>query len=312
MASTNPKGLTKARQHLQLLKVAKENPSPLPYEITLHILEALIDMADDPAITLTWWLTYEHTVDTKLIVIDMQPCPSCKVPLKSSPLKDRFAKIRLPSQVNRQSRALVHRRFPRLYMIDDSTSMAKHLSPVLAWVQPQTDCFVPFFGSYQLEFAMAERFYKQAVVLPTPAGFEMLQHVQHLWLPSLDFLSGLNRPGLRALFRMPNLKDVTVDTTDLATKDMVMHPGRLPINEDQFPWLFVWYRHSAVFNRLWAEFNTRNVRLYAVVRGVRKKSVVIELFPTEAGIRMRYLHPNCTCCDHKAPKYSTIYHGEKK
>ncbi|KAK1585185.1 uncharacterized protein LY79DRAFT_519324 [Colletotrichum navitas] len=308
MASNNLKGLTKAMKDLQLPKVAKKSLPAIPYEITLHILEALINLADDPAVTLTWWLTYERTADTKLVVIDMQPCPNCKTP----PVKNRFAKLRLPSQVNRQGRALVHRRFPRLYMIDDASGMGKQYAPVLAWVQPETDSFVPFFGSYQLEYAMAEHWYKQAVVLPTPAGFEMLQHIHHLWLPSLDFLSGLNRPGLRALFRMPNLKDITVDTRDIVAKSKIMHPGRLPIDEDLFPWLHVWYRHSAAFNRLWAEFNTRDVRLYAVAGGVKKKGVIIELFPTDSGIRMRYLHPNCTCCDHNAPKYSTIYHSKNK
>ncbi|KAK2056841.1 hypothetical protein LY76DRAFT_517543 [Colletotrichum caudatum] len=307
MASDNLKGLTKAMQHLQLPRVAKKSLPVIPYEILLHIIKALIDLADNPTVTLTWWLTYERTANTKLVVIDMQPpCLSCK-----STLKHRFAKLRLPSQVDRQSRALVHRRFPRLYMIDDKSGTGRRCSPVLAWVQPQTDSFVPFFGSYQLEFAMAEHHYKQAIMLPTPAGFEMLQHIHHLWLPSLDFLSGLNRTGLQALFRMPNLKDITVDTTDRVAKDNVRHPGRLPIDNDMFPWLSVWYRHSASFNRLWDEFNTRDVRLYAVAGGVKKKGVVIELFPTDAGIRMRYLHPNCTCCDHNAPEYSTIYHGKK-
>ncbi|KAK1994320.1 hypothetical protein LX36DRAFT_702969 [Colletotrichum falcatum] len=309
MASDNLKGPAKAVLNLQLPKAAKKSLLAIPYEVTLLILEALIDMADDQTKTLTWWLTYERTADTKLVVIDMQPCPSCKSP---SLLKSRFASLRLPSQVNQQSRALVHRRFPRLYMIDDDSGMGKQFSPVLAWVQPETDSFVPFFGSYQLEFAVAEHNYKQAVVLPTPAGFEMLQHIQHLWLPSLDFLSGLNRSGLRALFRLPNLKDITVDTSDIVQRHKVMHPGRLPIDGDMFPWLFAWYRHSASFNRLWAELNTRGVRLYAVAGGVKKKGVVVELFPTDVGIRMRYLHPNCACCDHTAPKYSTIYHGRRR
>ncbi|KAK1981539.1 hypothetical protein LZ30DRAFT_81385 [Colletotrichum cereale] len=307
MASTNLKDVTKAMQHLQLPRVAKKSSSPIPYEITLHIIEALIDMADDASASLTWWLTYDHLTSTKLAVAEVQKDCSCK-----SPLKDRFALIRLPSQVNRQCRTLAHRRFPRLVMVDNVRGLEKQLYPVFAWVQPERDYFVPFFGSYQLEYAAAERYYKQAVTLPTPAGFLMLLYVQHLWLPNLDFLSGLNRSGLRALFRLPCLQDVIVDTTDKVAKRQVMHPGRFPIEEDTFPWLFVWSRHSAVFNRLWGQFNTTNVRLYAVAGYMKDSGIAIELLPTEAGTHMRYMHPNCTCCDHNDPQYSTIYHGEEK
>ncbi|KZL84517.1 hypothetical protein CI238_05209 [Colletotrichum incanum] len=302
MASSDLKHIIKAMQHLQLPLVAKKKTPPIPYEIVLHFIDALIDLAADPNNKLTWWLSYEHTVNTKLVVFDNH------AGLKSeSALKRRFDKIRQPSQINKKSRALVHRLFPRIYMKDVTSLKTNQLAPIQAWVRPKIDSFVPFFGCHHQKPVTAERFFKQAVVLPTPSGFGFLQLIRQIWLPNLSYLSELNRSGLRPFYRLPNLKAVMVDTTDTMARDDVMHPGRLPIDEDVFSCLAHWYSHSAVFNRIWTELNNSGVRLYALVDGAQKNPVA-ELFPTQDGIRMRFLHPNCTCCNHNGPKYSTIYH----
>ncbi|KAK6206676.1 hypothetical protein QIS74_13164 [Colletotrichum tabaci] len=284
MASADAIEATKATQQLRLQPAAEKKPLQLHYEIVLHVMDALIDKADDPNVSIRWWVEYDYEAATKLSV-EMDDAGM-------KPLKKRFNNIRAISQVDSRIRRLVHRRFPRIPM-RECMVQGKPLAPIRAWIRADIDLFIPSFLTDLGQNINRGRAFHQSLTMPTPAGFEFIQHIEQIWLIGLAFISDRSLEGL---YRLPNLKAVTVDCLDSMPKGFVMHPGNLNIDGDTFPLLAEWHKSSQAFNEIWTPFFRRRVHLYACIRGA-KKNPVAELFPTCKGIRLQCLHPNCTCCN---------------
>ncbi|CCF43213.1 hypothetical protein CH063_12976 [Colletotrichum higginsianum] len=293
MASADAIEATKTMQQPHLQLAAKKKRLQLYYEIVLNVMDSLIDKADDPNVSIRWWVEYKYEPATKLSV-EMDDAGM-------KPLKKRFNNIRAISQVDSRIRRLVHRRFPRV-PLREGMVQGKPLAPIRAWIRADNDLFIPSFLTDLGQNGIA---FHQSLTMPTPTGFEFIQHIEQIFLIGLALISDRT---LQGIYRLPNLKAVTVDCLDLMPKGFVMHPGKLNIDGDAFPLLAEWHKSSQAFNEIWTPFFHCGVHLYACIRGA-KKNPVAELFPTRKGIRLQCLHPNCTCCNYNNPTSSTTSQG---
>lgn len=272
---------------MSLQQTLATKTGPFPYEIFLHVIDALIAEAEEAPGKKIWFINHNHNVSTKLVIYDDDIGPK-----QDSFLRERFRTIRLPSQINQKSRALVHQKFVRLPM---QGNYDKGLSPVKGWVLPGVDYFIPYFARFTESLLVFERNFYQAVLLPTPAGCALLERVERIFLPGADYLVEYNATGIAIFSKMPNLRYILVKIGPVTDKiHEPMHPGIWPIDEERFPGLAHWAAHSAYFNKMWRSFQRRGVRLYAVL--CTHMDPVMELVSTRKGIRMRYFKPNCTCC----------------
>ncbi|OLN96154.1 hypothetical protein CCHL11_03196 [Colletotrichum chlorophyti] len=266
----------------------------IPFEIFLAITEKLIEDAEQVRNKITWWMTYSHDNPSRLCIFD-EHADSESV---DGWLKQRFLTVRLPSQINRKTRDLVHRKLRRLPM-ERRRSSTNINSPctVDAWVRPGLDYFIPYFARFCPDVLPYERQFHQAVLLPTPKGYDFLQCVERIFLPAMDFLCAHNTTGFGALLKLPNLKHIIVNIGPAEAKIRqpgTMHPGTGPIEGDMFPALARWNAHRVAPLKIWEPFKEKGVALYAVACGFRDP--VVELLLDDQGVRVRYLQPNCTCC----------------
>ncbi|KAJ0159572.1 hypothetical protein CTA2_9456 [Colletotrichum tanaceti] len=288
MASNDASEANTAMEQLHQQPATKNDSPRVPWEIIFQISDILIDEVDDPNVKIRWVVEYNYNTSTKLSVIVDHTGPR-----GFSPLRKRFNNLRALTQAASGIRRLVHRRFPRVPMLEITGEPA----PIQAWVRADIDLFIPTsFGDQKYNTAYAHAFH-QSLTMPTPSGFEFLQHIEHVWLIGLGYLSDQSQAALQGLYRLPNLKTFTVDSKDVMPKGFVMHPGKLDIDGDTFPLLAEWHKVSQAFNVIWTPFTRRQVRLYITLRGA-KKNPVAEVVSSPNGIYLQCLHPNCTCCDH--------------
>ncbi|TQN71043.1 hypothetical protein CSHISOI_04420, partial [Colletotrichum shisoi] len=190
MTSAGAIEATKAMQQLHLQPAAKKKRLQL-YDVFLNVMDALIDMADDPNDNIRWWVEYSYESATKLSVeMDDEGM---------KPLKKRFNNIRAISQVDSRIRRLVHRRFPRV-PLREGMVQGKPLAPIRAWIRADIDIFIPSFLTDVGQNGIA---FHQSLTMPTPAGFDFIQHIEQIFLIGLALISDRT---LQSIYRLPNLK----------------------------------------------------------------------------------------------------------
>ncbi|KAK1703550.1 hypothetical protein BDP67DRAFT_420116 [Colletotrichum lupini] len=272
----------------------------VPYEVFLHVVEQLIDMAKSND-TKVWSLAYNHSLATKLVLNDVNV-------LEDKPYSvtyKRHQKLRLVSQINQQSRRMTEKTFTRLpFMVATPDGLSRQLCPVKAYV-PVTDEFVPFFTSLE-EGREAEQFiYNQAVLLPSASGYALLSRIEKIFLLRLRYLITANKESLSTLIRLPNLKSITVNTVSIIAgysvpmyddpELLAIHPGWMKVEGHRYPDMKIWEeRHGRAFRKLWLPFKRREIELFAFRDDI--KPAVMEMKITKDGIRVKHLFPDCSCC----------------
>ncbi|KXH28082.1 hypothetical protein CSAL01_05092 [Colletotrichum salicis] len=105
--SSKPISLSK---DIQPTPPGKTGPASLSMDIILHIVDALITDATSKETTFNWGIAYKQDTASRLVLTDMNESGFDHV----KAMKRRFSRIRMASQLNQKSRALVHQTYCRL------------------------------------------------------------------------------------------------------------------------------------------------------------------------------------------------------
>ncbi|WYZ42290.1 hypothetical protein EsH8_V_001185 [Colletotrichum jinshuiense] len=264
-------------------------PKPVAFDILLYIINKLIDDAEARAEQTIWCISYDFRTDARLSLYDFELKYSD--PQSFDNQKCRFDTIRLPSQISRKTRAVVHQRFIRFPMVaaDNSQSLT-----VDAWVLFERDTFRPQSTcGYTDEFnSPSNIIFTNALLLPTLKADRLLRFIRCIQLVSPKFFSEGNVRGVGGLLTLQNLRDITfsVDSGGLMEKDLSPRSANVIEIPDSIDVLANWRRvHEQSFLSLWPPFEERGVRLYG-------KCIydhpILEVLRTPDGIRMPYLNPD--------------------
>ncbi|KAF4812433.1 hypothetical protein CGCTS75_v014021 [Colletotrichum tropicale] len=265
-----------------LSKPVENGRGPVPYEVFLLVVESLIAEAEACQQALSFWMYYQHRVPSKLAFILSQDEDEAKKQLLY-PLKTRFRSIMLASQVNTKTRALAHKKFVRVPLALPGNET---LAPVQAWVIPHLDKILMMPLITKLVEREEIHGFVQAVSKPTPATAAMLQHVQHLYLPSLACLNESYHNIMSHLAKLPNLRDVFVHIGRYNKKyftDAYVESGLVMVDEKTFPdFKYLWVSGTAyTLYETWRPYEKRGIKLYGVANEDFEE--VMDLKPEEGG-----------------------------
>ncbi|KAK2728454.1 hypothetical protein CKAH01_10926 [Colletotrichum kahawae] len=264
----------------------KAGPASLPYDVFLNIVDVLITEAEQCTLVKEWTLYYDFTSPTKLAVWDALPNP-----YEPPNLQDRFDHIRLPLQINRATRAMVHRKFIR-------APFRNRQMPVDAWIRPENDAFVPCFADNLAHYPIdEEEHFRQAMMLPTPQAAALIQSIQRIVTPSSCFWAEYNASSVAALSTLPNLKEVAMDVRRFYPpgRGRDLPGGLISIDYEMFPDLAIWnVTHGAAFNSLFRPLKKKGIRVYGYSGNAER--LLIEIVGTKHGVAMKLLPSECSCC----------------
>ncbi|KAL0939589.1 uncharacterized protein CTRU02_206199 [Colletotrichum truncatum] len=261
----------------------------IPYEILLNVMDELTLEAEESQQQKVWWIKYDSEFPEKLLLID-----DYNGPPQGSPQRARFRAIRLVSQINRQMRSMVHQKFRRFPLQERHTP-----SSVKAWVVSRIDAFIPYCSQSSVELTPEEHWFLQNLTLPTPKGHAIVACLERLYLPSTYYLTITNADAVRMVSTLPNLKQVSMNV-GMFNHDILMTPGKrhcgiIPIDENIFPELSSWAILSPSFFHMWGPFQKRGIKLYGTL--INPAEPMMELIITKEYIRIKFLEPDCPCCE---------------
>ncbi|KAH0423371.1 hypothetical protein CcaCcLH18_12227 [Colletotrichum camelliae] len=273
--------------------------STLPYELFLNIVEALIASIEEVQAGEIASAHYRHDVPCKLAVSD----EDAEDPFARA-MKKRYRDLRLPLQINQQSRKMVYRTFrpiPMFFHEYDYEAALDPILPVSALVLPEVDAFIPYHSEIRPEFAHREAYFHQTIHLPSPTSYAILDLIQIIYLPAICHLSSRKPEALEALLALPSLKYIMANIGLVRIyhgEVETFHGGRRLLSLDYrfFPHLYYWDMDRN-FHSIWSRFQKKGIKLYGI-RGLerRPRKCLMEIFPSEDGALIQYVNPNCPCC----------------
>lgn len=259
----------------------KTGSTSLPYEVFLHIVEALIEDVFDWEETVHWDLRYNDDALSKIVVQenhhDYYHADSQMI---------RFQRYRLPSQINRRTRHMVDRVLPRATRLNQDGTISR----IDAWIRPDIDAFIlPICdaGKVRLYQALAH----DHSVAPF-IEYIVLANGTDVWITDAD------ADDLDALATLPNLMIIQMDIGSRFTGRLrqPIHFGFRKINPEIFPDLAEWAgERGPAFKQKFLPLKENGVRLLCGP----DYDPHVEVIDTEEGILLQLLdimRPNCTCC----------------
>ncbi|KAF6836912.1 hypothetical protein CMUS01_05226 [Colletotrichum musicola] len=278
-----------------------------PYELFLCVMEQFIEKAKADQSPLLLSVHYNRNSNARLAL----RCATEEIVNTYQLAKDRLDAIRIPLQVNRQTRALVDSVF-RLVPMGGFSEASHGLLRVL----PDLDYFTPFdftpgivlpvFNMYLLE-----RFFHDNVYLPNAEGHRVLQNIKHLLLPLGAFLTTQNQESaitayMSILLGLPNIQSISVPlgrvNMDLVTSMSTIHAGLQGIDEDVFPDLAIWLSWAPNVATLSRPFRQKGIKFRGFLE-VLDVDVLEFRFTKDGSIWVEYLNANCNCCRRGVLKY---------
>ncbi|KAL2877619.1 hypothetical protein SGCOL_007148 [Colletotrichum sp. CLE4] len=288
--SSKPISLSKL---LQSTPPGKTGPASLSMDIILNIVDALITDAASKETTFNWGIAYMQDTASKLVLTDMNEGGFDHV----KAMKRRFSRIRMASQLNQKSRALVHRTYRRLPRATMSPLGMAIGSLMTAWVLPTTDDFVVGLKFMGGEISVIQRyadFLGMALHLPTPEGLQFMECIQKfkIMLPQ-----GFDK-HVHAAMVLPNLKELhlyyaIVPIFGPRRPPPTQHAGVVPLRRVDYGDLAEWMSmHKRNYSTLCNIFKEKGTTVYAC--GCELRRPVFEMLFTEKGVRLRnLLGSNC-------------------
>ncbi|KAI8242297.1 hypothetical protein K4K55_010757 [Colletotrichum sp. SAR 10_96] len=266
---------------LKRTRSGKIGTTYLPYEVFLHIVEALIEDVFDWEETVHWDLQYNEDALSKIVVQEND-----HMYYHADSQMIRFQRSRLPSQINRQTRHIVDRVLPRATRLDEDGT----ISPIDAWIRPDIDGFI-----FPICDAGKMRLYQALAHDHSLAPF--IEHIvvaddMEFWITDAD------ADDLDALATLPNLMIVQMDIGSRFTGRLrqPIHFGFRKINPEIFPNLAEWAEERGpAFKQKFLPLKENGVRLLCGP----DYDPLVEVIDTEEGILLQLLdimRPNCTCC----------------
>ncbi|KAK2772844.1 hypothetical protein CKAH01_13748 [Colletotrichum kahawae] len=254
----------------------------LPYDIFLGIVDALIEEISASEHTVDWRLEYRANTPSKIVVKDddyLLGPPTSQI--------TRYQLSRLPSQINRQTRSMVHRELPRATLLNrDGT-----ISPIDAWICPEIDLFTPVL------FDADQALVKQALSYPTPPCYALVQSIRWITLPDCEWITYATADIIAALGTLPNLSVIQlhIGSVFLDRLQQPVHFGFHKIDPRVFPTMAQWVEYCGPdVMDIFLPLKNNGVRLYC---GFHYEPLLeICDFGTEIYFQMLDgMKPNCTC-----------------
>ncbi|KAL2878299.1 hypothetical protein SGCOL_006268 [Colletotrichum sp. CLE4] len=273
----------------QLIRNGKKGPVALSLDIILLIVDHLIVDAKEDDKGIVWWLGYVYEVPSKFAFLEhFVECDREK-----ASFRDRFRRIQLLSQINRMSRALVHRKFLSHPMGKIYRAYVSEQLQTDAWILPAVDRFIPLATEKQEEdMQLAAVSPRYSVLLPTPRAQPLINYIRRIHLPLHKEFSAT----LTVITALSNLTALAIvvgqwyDIHTMTTPDPSHQKALRCVNEAVFPELAEWEaEHANVFQAQWLPFQRRGVRFFAKI--IERSGYVIELSYKQTGLYMRLCHP---------------------
>ncbi|TEA15804.1 hypothetical protein C8034_v001936 [Colletotrichum sidae] len=264
----------------------------VPYDVFLNIIDMFIKDAQRCLASTSWMIQYNHDTPSRLVVVDHTLSNGENPPSKSSVQLSRWFNIRVPSQINQMTRAMVHRHFIRASSLDPRGNRT-----VDAWVRPEKDYFAPFFGNHMHELLNSERHFQQAIFLPTPEAAPLLEAIQRVIVPQGCYFCHTNARALAALATLPNLRKIFMDVGHYfpQSERAHFHHSTGPIKHEVFPELNIWsISHGHSFDKVYRPLKNRRIPLYGTVSGMERP--LVEIYTSKGQLRFKYIPSECACC----------------
>ncbi|KAF9871901.1 hypothetical protein CkaCkLH20_10533 [Colletotrichum karsti] len=266
----------------------KVGPASLSYDIFLNIVDFLVaDAARWTSQSAVWKLDYNHAAATKLVI--QEKVIAFTKPEKSPHQMDRYHDTLLPSQLNRQTRVMVGKVFPRIAMVDE------HGNEMLlkAWINPANDFFIldNHSSSAQGMHLM------QAIMLPTPQGDILTASIRRISISSGSALHKFDADAVKILATLPNLEEMSMCMGEFFPDfgQRIVHNGIRAIDPKTYVELAKWaQKHGAAFASVYGALKKRGIRFVAGI--LESTDPWLEILHTAKGIRIRHLMANCSCC----------------
>lgn len=268
----------------------KVGPSSLPRELFLKIVDSLVDDVTAWETPASWKLEYCYDAPSKLVVKEER----MTIAETSHSQMKRFQRSRLPSQIDRETRLMVNRKLVRITMLTENGT----ISPIDAWVRPDIDRFVALCAAGK-DLRNQELYFRQAMILPTPACDSLIKSIQRLHLPQLEYISRKNAAAIASFAALPHLREISTIVGNWAPdlNERIVHHGMRKIDRKTYPTLHNWAeRHESTFASIFRPLKNKGVKL--LVDMMISDNPFLEICDTEKGIRIKNLIANCNCCSH--------------
>ncbi|KAL3294275.1 hypothetical protein RB213_009182 [Colletotrichum asianum] len=268
----------------------KVGPASLPRELFLKIVDSLVDDVTAWETPSSWKLEYCYEAPSKLVVKEQQ----MTIAETSHSQMKRFQRSRLPSQIDRETRLMVNKKLVRITMLTENGA----ISPIDAWVRPDIDRFVAFCAAGK-DLRNQELHFRQAMTLPTPTCDSLIDSIQRLHFPKLEYISRKNAAAIASFAALPHLKEISTVVGNWAPdyNERIVHHGMRKIDQKTYPTLHNWAQsHESTFASIFRPLKNKGVKL--LVDMMIGDNPFLEICDTEEGIRIKTLIANCNCCSH--------------
>ncbi|KAK2056851.1 hypothetical protein LY76DRAFT_658568 [Colletotrichum caudatum] len=274
----------------------------LPMEIKLDIFGKLVDkayaeMAANPE---TWIVDgCEDAIDQIYIIDDYSQSHATHL--------RRFQIIRLASQINSTTRALVNRRLPRFpsyHHFTNLLSFGNNAAPKAAplrytWICPERDRFhlEPFTRRYN-DDGDNENTLEKALLNATGKSLEDMEHIR--WARySGGLLVDARKTEIQAIASLPRLESVALWPSPLARPERPAQPHShdelQPVDPDIYPQLAEQVSEDPErLLSLWKPLWDAGVRITCGHHWADDEESV-EIVRTDKGLRLRFLLEECKC-----------------
>ncbi|EFQ31694.1 hypothetical protein CGRA01v4_04700 [Colletotrichum graminicola] len=268
-----------------------------PMEIKLDIFEKLVDSAyAQVAATPETWMVdgCEDAIDQ--IYIINSHIPSQDIHLR------RFQLIRVASQINSTTRALVNRRlprFPRYYYFTlsgrVSLSLPKATSLRHTWVCPEHDRFrlQPSTNRYN-DDGDRKNTLESAILNAMGKTLEHMKHIQKaLYSDNLFFHA--RKTEIQAIASLPNLKSICLwpgpTERPMRPAEPHLHSELQPV--DPSIYFLLAQQDQIRLLSLWKPLWDAGVRITCGRHWLNEE--IAEIVRTDEGLRLRFLQEECKC-----------------
>ncbi|KAH0420780.1 hypothetical protein CcaCcLH18_13822 [Colletotrichum camelliae] len=256
----------------------RAGPQSLSIDIFLLIIDQLIQDAKDEEDHALWCFSYDARVDTRFVLHDYAKEHSASGTLDSH--KCRFNGIRLPLQISRTTRGLVHQHFIRVPMV--TPDFARNLT-VDAWVLPEIDRFRPQSTiGYGNPDSLNNIIFTNNLLLPPPQAVPLLNCMRKIHLNSPCFFAGTT----------PGVIICNVDFGGAVEEDLSPRSPNIIEIPALLDSLTQWRdQHQHAFMAMWPAFEKKGIKMLGkCIFG--NEQPILEVLRTPHGIRIRYLNPD--------------------
>ncbi|KAH0423367.1 hypothetical protein CcaCcLH18_12223 [Colletotrichum camelliae] len=287
-----------------------------PYEIFLLVIEAMVDNALAVTTSAYWQLDCDKRAPTTFFI---RLSLTGYFGIQLNRHRDRYALFRSATRINRDSRRIVARTFPR-FPLYDLWSIKLPTHPRYAWVCPSIDVF--YHNTFCLGPVQPEDYindedrrlaFNEVVAMrelyrsPNDAAAALLQHVRILRIGQRGMpMHGFDSEEIRCIESLPALElvqffhyGVRFPPPPKNPEDRHRHGQLIPIDESMYPDVALVANLDPFGLRdLWGNFSKRGVRFELAGWMDHEPEDMTprnELVQTSEGLMIRFTNQDCRC-----------------